>query len=193
MGVRRPAAGRMRGRTFSLWSAGCVSRGVVARPHGLRADGRRGRSDLGRSERSDLCERAAGLTTQDDHNHCGPIHTKHCGSTGSPLRSFALDRLRSLARESPQSWGRWLDALEKRPLGSWLLPMIGLGAATRYDAAGSVGLAAAAAERRGFYRRARTFAKHASDQATPTGGRPNNQAPPRRRRKATNAWLDPLD
>jgi hypothetical protein len=81
------------------------------------------------------------------------------------------------------------EALEDSTLGSWLLPMIGLGAARSYDASGTIGLAAAAAERRASYRRARTFA--VSDETSGGGSTPGPST--RRRRKATSAWLDPLD
>lgn len=85
---------------------------------------------------------------------------------------------------------RMIDALEDRPFGSWLLSMIGLGAARSFEAAGTIGVGAAAAERSGSYRRARTFAKHASDGTSWSG---QSNAPARRRRKANSAWLDPLD
>jgi hypothetical protein len=84
---------------------------------------------------------------------------------------------------------RLFAALQGSPLGSWLLPMVGLGAAASYDAAGGVGLAAAAAERRGVYQRERSFAKF-------TGGAPGDRStkrPTGRRRKAKSAWLDPLE
>jgi hypothetical protein len=91
-----------------------------------------------------------------------------------------------------QSTGRHrlFEALEDRALGSWLLPMIGLGAARSYDVTGTIGLTAAAAERRASCRRARTFAKHALDE---TSGGDASPSPTRRRRRATSAWLDPLD
>ena len=85
--------------------------------------------------------------------------------------------------------GHRLFAALQGPLGSWLLPMVGLGAAASYDAAGGVGLAAAAAERRGVYQRERSFAKF-------TGGAPGDRStkrPTGRRRKAKSAWLDPLE
>jgi hypothetical protein len=98
------------------------------------------------------------------------------------------------AGEGSQRSRRWpghrlFAALQGSPLGSWLLPMVGLGAAASYDAAGGVGLAAAAAERRGVYQRERSFAKF-------TGGAPGDRStkrPTGRRRKAKSAWLDPLE
>lgn len=131
----------------------------------------------------------AGLATQaSSEPAAGPTPAPNLDKCASspPTPSSELSQRQSTGRH------RLFEALENG-LAGWLAPMVGLGAARSYEASGTVGLAAAAAERRASYRRARTFAKHASDPATPTSGRPNNEAPPRRRRKATSAWLDPLD
>lgn len=172
MGSRR-CAGQLRARGV-LWGIGKLD--PVHRSRLLLAQAR-----------TDSLMRVGGLTTQaspEPADASGPCSGRpDARAQASPV----------VVRESSQAWSlgrrRLFAALEGSTLGSLLLPMMGLGAATSY-ATGGVGLAAAAAERLGSYQRARTFGKHVSNEAT--GGRSTN-GPVRRRRKATSAWLDPLD